>query len=171
MTVYRKCRPCKHRDGCEIKARLAEAIKGFGVGTISHACKSFEPDLKPGDNVWVAAMAHPYSIDDYGSPPVAQFPAHFVQYSKTLGRAIVYIEPGTRSRDGEHEFGPANGKNGFCKVSYAPYRTKFTCGLDKGIVERREGRTPMQECCGLPIGKSCEDCKRIPNSSLAALRQ
>jgi len=162
MTVYRKCRPCKHRDGCEIKARLAEAIKGFGVGTISHRCKSFEPDLNPGDNVWVAAMAYPHDAEeDYygGTPPIAQFPAHFVRYSKTLGRAIVYIEPNAKSRNGEYEFEPANGKSGFCKVSYAPYRAERLWGLEKGIIERRECRTTMLECCGLPAGRTCDECK------------
>lgn len=157
MTVYRKCRPCKHRDGCPIQARLAEAIKGFGVGTISHNCKSFEPGLRPGDNVWVAAIAFPHSEDEW-HPPIAHFPAHFVRYSETFGRAIVYIEPGVKSRDGEEAFEPANGKDGFCKVSYAPYHAKRTWGMEKGIIERREGRTAMLECCGRPIGNACKEC-------------
>lgn len=161
MTVYRKCRPCKHRDGCEIKAQLSKAIKGFGVGTISHRCKSYEPELRPGDNVWVAAMAYPHSMEDAyygGTPPVAHFPAHFVAYSKTLGRAVVFIEPGAKSRCGKYEFEPANGKDGFCKVSYAPYRAATKWPRDKGIIERREGHTPVQQCCGRPAGKSCPDC-------------
>lgn len=156
MTVYRKCRPCKHRDGCEIKARLSAAIKGFGVGTISHRCKSFEPDFQPGDNVWVRAQDVPNSYEGYTA--IAVFPAHFVAYSKMLGRAIVFIEPGAKSQCGKYEFEPANGKDGFCKVSYAPYRAKFTSSFDKGIIARREGRTPVQSCCGRPIGKTCSDC-------------
>lgn len=161
VTVYRKCRPCKHRDDCEIKERLSAAIKGFGVGTISHRCKVFEPDLNPGDNVWVAAMAYPHNSEDgfYGrTPPIAHFPAHFVGYSKTLGRAIVYIEPGVKSRDGIEIFEPANGKHGFCKVSYAPYRSNHTWGMEKGIIERREGRTPINKCCGMPAGRICAEC-------------
>lgn len=159
MTVYRKCRPCKHRDNCEIKARLSEAIKGFGVGTISHRCRSYEPDLRPGDNVWIAAMAFPHSAADYGSsPPVAVFPGHFVKYSKTLGRAIVYIAPEATSRCGNHQFEPANGKSGFCKVSYAPYRAKRRWSNDKGIIDRREGRTTIKNCCGLPEGQKCDEC-------------
>lgn len=155
MTVYRKCRPCKHRDNCEIKRKLADAIKGFGVGTISHACRSYEPDFRPGDNVWVRVQDVPHSE---GYPSDAVFPGHFVAYSKTLGRAIVFIEPGVVSRCGEYGFEPANGKEGFCKVSYAPYRAKFQCSLDKGIIARREGKTAIQACCGRPFGKTCPDC-------------
>lgn len=161
MTVYRKCRPCKHRDGCEIKQRLAEAIKGFGVGTISHRCKAFMPDLVPGDNVWVAAAAYPHSTEDWyhgGTPPIAHFPGHFVEYSRALGRAIVYIEPGAMSRDGVWAFEPANGKHGFCKVSYSPYRQQRTWGMEKGIIERRDGRTETRDCCGLPANKTCDTC-------------
>lgn len=156
MTVYRKCRPCKHRDDCEIKARLAAAIKGFGVGTISHRCRSFEADLRPGENVWVRANDVPHTYDD--RPTQAVFPAHFVAYSKTLGRAIVFIEPGATSQCGNYAFEPANGKAGFCKVSYAPYRAKFQCSLDKGIIARREGKTAIQSCCGRPVGRTCSDC-------------
>lgn len=156
MTVYRKCRPCQHRDGCEIKAKLAAAIKGFSVGTITHACKSYVPDFKPGGNIWVRAQDVPNSYEDCIS--VGVFPAHFVAYNKTLGRAIVYIPPGVKSQCGELEFQPANGKAGFCKVSYAPYRTKHHFLKERGIVERREGTTAIKTCCGRPWGTECPDC-------------
>lgn len=164
MTVYRKCRPCKHRDNCEIKQRLAMAIKGFGVRTISHRCQSFEPALTPGKNIWVAVQAYPHNHEDAyygGTPPVATFPGHFVRYSKTFGRAIVYIKPGTPSECDEYTFEPANGKSGFCKVSYAPYHNSPGWGLRKGIVGLREGETSLQTCCGLPVGGSCADCSQI----------
>lgn len=156
MTVYRKCRPCQHRDGCEIKAKLAAAIKGFAVGTLSHACKSYEPEFKPGDNLWVRAQDVPHGEDNYTS--VGVFPAHFVGYNKTLGRAIVYIQPGATSQCGELEFQPANGKAGFCKVSYAPFRTKHQYLKERGIVDRRVGTTTVKTCCGLPHGTECKDC-------------
>ncbi len=156
MTVYRKCRPCANRDGCEIKARLSAAIKGFAVGTITHACKSYRPEFKPGDNVWVRAQDIPNSYEAYTS--VGIFPAHFVAYSKSLGRAIVYIAPGSKSQCGELEFQPANGKAGFCKVSYAPYHTDHEYFKERGIVERREGTTAIQTCCGLPKGTECKYC-------------
>lgn len=159
MTVYRKCRPCKHRDDCAIKTRLAAAIKGFGVGSISHACRAFEPDFRTGENVWVRVQDQPHA--DEGYPLKAVFPAHFVAYSKTLGRAIIFIEPGIKSRCGEYGFTPANGKNGFCKVSYAPYRARQRYSIDKGIIERREGFTATQSCCGRPIGAKCDECSNF----------
>lgn len=162
MTVYRKCQPCKHRDDCDIKTRLSAAIKGFGVGTISHRCKSYQPGLIPGDNVWVRAQDVPHGKDwDNASPTDAEFPGHFVQYSKSLGRAIVYIAPGAESRCGDHSFEPANGKDGFCKVSYAPMRQKQPYSFAKGIIERREGRTALMGCCGLPTGTTCRDCSEL----------
>lgn len=162
MTVYRKCQPCKHRDGCEIKARLAEAIKGFGVGTISHKCKSYSPDFKAGDNVWVRIQDVPHGNDWEGNLTAdAEFPAHFVQYSNKLGRAIVFVEPGVTSRCGEYSFEPANGKNGFCKVSYAPYRQPSVFSFQKGITERRDGTTPIRSCCGRPVSADCSECSEV----------
>ncbi len=160
MTVYRKCRPCKHRGNCEIQKALGEAVKGFGVGTLTHRCRKFEPFLKPGDNVWVRAFEGPYENDEYGSykPNLAEFPAHFVQFSKTLGRAIVFIKTGVESRDGETTFEPANSKDGFCKVSYAPIRDPHPYASAKGIIERREGQTPLFACCGRPEGSACNEC-------------
>lgn len=160
MTVYRKCRPCMHRGNCAIQAALGEAVKGFGVGTITHRCRKFEPFLKPGDNVWVRAFDGPYDHDEYGSykPNLAEFPAHFVQFSKSLGRAVVFIKPGSESRDGETTFEPANGKDGFCKVSYAPIRDPLPYARAKGIIERREGFTATIDCCGRPFGSPCSEC-------------
>lgn len=157
MTVYRKCQPCKHRDECEIKARLSAAIKGFGVGTISHRCRTFAPDLQRGDNVWVRAQDVPHGNDwEQTLPTDAEFPGHFVQYSKSLGRAIVYVPPGAESRCGNYAFEPV--KEGFCKVSYAPMRQASPYLFAKGITERREGRTPTMDCCGRPIGTPCKEC-------------
>jgi hypothetical protein len=163
MTVYRKCRPCKFRDDCEIKSRLSAAIKGFGVGVIAHRCKKYTPDFARGDNVWVRTndVPHPSDyVDDAALPTKAVFPAHFVEYSKTLGRAIVYIAPGAKSQCGEYKFVPANDKAGFCKVSYAPYRAKFKWSGDRGIIDRREGRTAITCHCGVPAGTNCTECQR-----------
>lgn len=161
MTVYRKCRPCKHRGNCEIQKALGEAVKGFGVGTLTHRCRKFEPFLKPGDNVWVRAFECGYENDEFGpgpNPRLAEFPAHFVSFSKTLGRAVVFIKPESESRDGHSQFYPANSKDGFCKVSYAPIRDPHPYAKAKGITERRDGRTPMFDCCGRPIGSACNEC-------------
>lgn len=160
MTVYRKCRPCKHRGNCEIQKAIGEAVKGFGVGTLTHRCRKFEPFLRSGDNVWVRAMEGPYENDEYGSyaPALAEFPAHFVSFSKSLGRAIVFIKPGAESRDGETTFEPANHKDGFCKVSYAPIRDPRSYANAKGITEQREGHTPVIGCCGRPVGSACNEC-------------
>lgn len=160
MTVYRKCRPCKHRGNCEIQKALSEAVRGFGVGTLSHRCRKFEPFLKPGDNVWVRVQEGPYEHDEYGGhePGLAEFPAHFVQFSKTLGRAIVFIHPGAASRDGETTFEPANSKDGFCKVSYAPIRDQRPYISAKGIIGRRDGFTATMTCCGRPMQTPCRDC-------------
>ncbi|MBA4220193.1 MAG: hypothetical protein C0458_05625 [Methylobacterium sp.] len=160
MTVYRKCRPCKHRGNCEIQEALGEAVRGFGVGTISHRCRKYEPFLKPGDHVWVRAFEGPYENDEYRSyaPALAEFPAHFVQFSKTLGRAVVFIKPGAESRDGDTTFEPANNKDGFCKVSYAPIRDPRPYARAKGITEHREGFTATMTCCGRPMQTPCREC-------------
>jgi hypothetical protein len=161
MTVYRKCQPCKHRDGCEIKANLAAAIKGFGVGTISHRCKKYAPEFVPGDNLWVRVQSGPYGNDYDGNPHPsnAEFPAYFVGFSKSFGRAIVHIAEGAESKCGQYSFEAANNKDGFCKVSYAPIRTDYTYTGAKGITARREGHTAINTCCGRPRGSECSDCQ------------
>ncbi|SCB30676.1 hypothetical protein [Rhizobium lusitanum] len=156
MTVYRKCGPCAHRNGCEIKAKLAEAIKGFGVGSIMHRCKEFVPEFQPGDNVIVRTSDG--DADPYWGVTFSEFPAHFVQYNDSMSRAIVYIAPGTKSDCGDYEFEPTNGKEGFCSVSYTPIRQNPVSGNAKGIIARREGKTAMEKCCGRPIGTACKEC-------------
>ena len=169
MTVYRKCRPCKHRGNCGIQKALGEAVRGFGVGTLTHRCRKFEPFLKPGDNVWVRAQEGPYENDDFGGgykPGDAEFPAHFVQFNKTNGRAIVFIQPGVKSRDGETTFEPANNQDGFCKVSYAPLRAP-NHHARKGITEMRDGFTATMTCCGRPETSACAECGK----AIAALSE
>ena len=48
MTVYRRCVRCTKRDGCEIKARLSEAIRGLGITSVLHKCDEFEPPFAAG---------------------------------------------------------------------------------------------------------------------------
>lgn len=163
MTVYRKCRPCKHHGACPIQENIAAAIKGFGVGTISHRCAKFEPIFQRGDNLWVATLDQPH--DEYDSSVLAVFPAVFVSLSRTQGRAIVFIEPGAKDRDGEAEFEPLPGREGFCSVSYAPYRG-FKWSSSKGIVDVREGRTPLRDCCGKPWGVKCSNCQTTPTETM-----
>lgn len=160
MTVYRKCRPCKHRGACMIQEKIATAIKGLGVGSISHRCGKFEAIFQRGDNLWVATLDQPH--DEYGGNVLAVFPAVFISLSKTLGRAIVFIEPGAKDRDGEYEFQPIPGKEGFCSVSYAPYRG-LKWSSSKGIVDVREGRTPLRDCCDKPFGVKCSNCQLSPD--------
>jgi hypothetical protein len=162
MTVYRKCAPCLNRDGCEIKAKLSEAIKGFGVSSINHRCSSFKPEFQPGDNITVRTFNGEYDPNGCGdgANDFAEFPAHFVQYNDNMSRAIIYIAPGTKSDCEEFEFQPTNGKDGFCSVSYTPIRQNPVDHRSKGIIARREGSTALEKCCGRPIGNPCEECNR-----------
>lgn len=160
MTIFRKCHPCALREGCEIKAKLADAIKGLGVSSLMHRCKSFQPEFTSGDNVMVRTFNgehDPYGSGD-GMSDFVEFPAHFVQYSDDLSRAIVFIAPGTKSECEEYEFQPTNGKDGFCRVSYTPIRQNPVSSTAKGIIARREGKTAMENCCGRPLGTACKEC-------------
>lgn len=166
MTVYRKCRPCKHRGNCDEQKKISAAIRGLGVSSLMHSCKKFEPMLARGEHVIVRTYAHGNDSDDYGNhygAPLAEFPAVFVSFHKSLGKAIVYIGKGTKSVCGTYEFEPVGDNRGFCRVSFGPLSAKFKW-RQKGIIERREGKTELMDCCDLPVGNPCEQCSR--NSEL-----
>lgn len=154
MTVYRTCRRCAKSDDCPIRDRLSDALRGFKVGTITHRCDEMVPLLIRGEHVWAKVRT------GHGQKQ-AVFPAVFVEFAKALDRCIVFIEPGAKAREGADVFQPM--KSGFCRVSYAPLRWPGDTGWIKfahrAIVGRREGKTFLRQCCGLPEGRYCDDCK------------
>lgn len=86
MTIYRTCRPCAKRNDCDLKRALAAAIKGHDVRSIKHHCRSFEPFLTPGQNVWAKVCAQA-KLDDNGEhyfDERAVFPAVFLQFRNKL---------------------------------------------------------------------------------------
>lgn len=168
MTVYRKCRPCKHRGNCEAQKKIGEAIRGLGVSSLMHRCKAFKPFLDRGEHV-IARVAACRGEWEYGeTAPLAEFEAVFIGFANSMGRAIIYIEPGKKSICGKYEFEPLKNDRGFCKVSFGPLSARHTYSSTKGIIGRGEGRTPLRDCCDLPLNVACNQCER---SALDAIEE
>ena len=120
MTVYRKCRLCRKRNGCSIKADIGRVISGLGITSLLHKCAEYDPPFKAGDPVLVTTLADCSGSGwDENGPPTAIFPGHFLaQHGQ---KAHVYIEPDIEDVEGNHfEFAPKS--NGYCTLSYARVR-------------------------------------------------
>jgi hypothetical protein len=170
VTVYRKCRPCKHRGDCEIQKKIGEAIRGLGVSSLMHKCKNFKPFLERGAHVTVRVAACRGEWEYGGTAPLAEFDAIFIGLANSMGRAIVYIEPGAKSACGKYEFEPLKNDRGFCKVSFGPLSARHAYSRTKGIIARREGKTALRDCCDIPLDKVCGQCGEADKITEEAFR-
>ena len=115
MAYFRKCRTCRHNDGCEIKDRLRDAIKGLGITSLLHRCAEYAPAHDFGAPVTVQTWVE--GADEFGEPipRAATFCGWFVDLSSDR-KALVYVKPNSPSiEDGRVTFEPKS-YEGFCKV-------------------------------------------------------
>jgi len=114
MTVFRKCRVCTKKDGCEHKKVICKTIKGLGITSILHKCDHYDPPYSTGDPVLATTLVSYDVGGGYEEPERATFPAHFMTQRGT--KAHVYIKPGVSDTSGLYEFDPKN--NGFCNLPF-----------------------------------------------------
>lgn len=157
MTHFSTCRTCIFRPtDCVVRAKLAAAIAGLGVGSIKHRCALHAPLYSPGAPVLVqtvAWMSRDGNGDDEGDPPVHWYPGHFIRFSKAS--VVAFVKPGTEPVDviGAHGYPFETQRHGFVKVPLGRVRpSDWAPVLD------------VAECgqCGSMIGVG-QPCQRDPN--------
>ena len=116
MTIYRKCRLCTKKDGCQIKTDLGKALAGLGVTSVLHKCPEYEPPYKPGEPLFMRMYCGTPEYNEHYSEgiPEGLFPGHFIRQFGI--KAMVYVPDGTMDTTSQVEFEARS--NGYCKVSF-----------------------------------------------------
>ena len=149
MTVYRRCVRCTKRNGCPIKARLSEAIRGLGITSVLHKCDEFEPPFAAGQPI-IARMVCMSPDDIYDNKPSnADYPAWFVLETKEDRKALIFIQPGQLPLIGDKDYAFEAKNDGFCKVAWWRLSADERSGVS---------REPCPICgtCGRLLGQG--DC-------------
>ena len=151
MTVYRRCVRCTKREGCEIKARLSEALRGLGITSVLHKCDEFEPPFAPGQPI-IARMTVDGEPDPYGErdePLNADYAGWFVQETQADRKALIYIRPGQLPLTGNKDQAFEAKSHGFCKVAWWRVMPDIPAGVS-------HGPCPVCARCGQIMGHG--DC-------------
>lgn len=159
MTVYRRCMRCTKRNGCEIKARLAEAIRGLGITSVLHKCEEFEPPFAAGQTI-IARMVVMSPGDIYDEETSnADYPAWFVRETKEDRKALIYIRPGQLPLTGDNDYAFQAKADGFCKVAW------WRLSADERVGVSHEP-CPLCGLCDQVMGKG--DCTLYGNARTKA---
>jgi len=116
MTVYRTCRICIKRKGCDIKSEIGKKISGLGITSIKHKCDSYTPPFSPGEHVIATTYCDLDVGDECGELHNSKFNAVFIEQSGT--KALVWIKPRESDIYDDVQFTPMKNNRGFCKLTF-----------------------------------------------------